>query len=252
VAIGDRDAEAVAATAAELPDTVRGFALDVTDTESFRAFLSATEALWGPLDVLVNNAGVMWVGGFDAEPEAMTARMLDVNLHGAIRGVRLAAPGMRARGRGHIVTMASAAARVSPPGEATYAATKHGILGYLAGVREELRGSGVQLSVLMPGVVETALSAGTGTGAAKILQASDVARAVVRVIERPRFEVTLPWYVGPLGRVVELLPQRARDALMRRLVPNQVTATRGSSARTGYESQILGETTEPEVSHDNN
>lgn len=251
VAIGDRDSAAATTTAGQLPGTAHGFALDVTDTESFRGFLAATESLWGPVDVLVNNAGVMWVGGFDVEPEEMTARMLDVNLHGAIRGVRLAAPGMRARGRGHIISMASAAAQVSPPGEATYAATKHGILGYLAGVREELHGTGVQLSVLMPGVVETALSAGTDTGAAKVLQPADVARAVVRVIEKPRFEVTLPWYVGPLRRVVDLFPQRIRDHLIRRLVPNQVNATHGSSARAGYESQILGKTTKPEVTDDN-
>lgn len=251
VAIGDRDGAAATATAEQLPGTAHGFTLDVTDTESFQKFLAATESLWGPVDVLVNNAGVMWVGGFDAEPEEMTARMLDVNLHGAIRGVRLAAPGMRARGRGHIITMASAAAQVSPPGEATYAATKHGILGYLAGVREELHGTGVQLSVLMPGVVETALSAGTDTGAAKVLQPADVARAVVRVIEKPRFEVTLPGYVGPLRRVVDLFPQRVRDLLIRRLVPNQVTATHGSSTRAGYESQILGKTTKPEVTDDN-
>lgn len=250
VAIGDLDGAAVTATAGQLSGTVRGFVLDVTDTDSFRGFLAATESLWGPLDVLVNNAGVMWVGAFDAEPEAMTARMLDVNLHGAIRGVRLAAPAMRARGRGHIITMASAAAQVSPPGEATYAATKHGIFGYLAGVREELHGSGVQLSVLMPGVVETALSAGTATGAAKILQPADVARAVVRVVEKPRFEVTMPWYVGPLRRVVDLLPQNRRDRLIRRLVPNQVTATHDSSARAGYESQIPTATTGPEVTDD--
>ncbi len=116
VAIGDRDLDAVTATAAGLPDTVHGFALDVTDSESFRGFLTAAEALLGPIDVLVNNAGVMWVGPFDEEPDAATQRMLEVNLGGVIRGVRLAAPAMRARRRGHIVTIASAAARLSVHG----------------------------------------------------------------------------------------------------------------------------------------
>lgn len=239
VAIGDRDADAAAATAAELGQAVQGFALDVTDTASFREFLAATESQLGPIDVLVNNAGVMWVGAFDTEPESATQRMLDINLHGVIRGVRLAAPAMAARGRGHIVTIASAAARLSPPGESTYAATKHGVLGYLTGVREELRGSGVQLSVIMPAVVDTELAVGTATGAAKLLQPADVAHAVLHVIARPRFEVTVPRYVGPLSRVVEVLPQRVRDLALRRLVPNQVAATQESSARTRYESQLL-------------
>lgn len=244
VAIGDRDEPAAVATAGELGGTVRGFALDVTDTDSFRGFLTAVESLWGPIDVLVNNAGVMWVGSFDEEPEVATARMLEVNLHGVIRGVRLAAPAMRARGRGHIVTIASAAARLSPPGESTYAATKHGVLGYLTGVREELRGTGVQLSVIMPSVVATELAAGTSTGAAKLLQPAEVARAVQHVIERPRFETTLPRYIGPLVRLAELLPQRLRDRTFRSMVPDQVDATRGASVRAGYE-RALTESTDP-------
>ncbi|MEU6564956.1 SDR family oxidoreductase [Nocardia nova] len=238
VAIGDLDRSVVEVTAAELPDAVHGFALDVTDTESFRRFLTSIESMWGPIDVLVNNAGVMWVGPFDEEPEAATARMLDINLHGVIRGVRLAAPAMRARGRGHIVTIASAAARLSPPGESTYAATKHGVLGYLTGVREELRGSGVRISVIMPGVVATELAAGTASGVASLLEPADVARTVLRTLERPRFEVTVPGYIGPLTRLAELLPQRLRDFTFRRMVPDQVTATRGSSVRADYERSL--------------
>ncbi len=244
VAIGDRDEAAAVATAGELDGTVRGFALDVTETDSFRGFLTAVESLWGPIDVLVNNAGVMWVGSFDEEPETATARMLEVNLHGVIRGVRLAAPAMRDRGRGHIVTIASAAARLSPPGESTYAATKHGVLGYLTGVREELRGTGVHLSVIMPSVVATELAAGTSTGAAKLLQPTEVAAAVLRVVERPRFETTLPRYIGPLVRLAELLPQRLRDRIFRRMVPDQVDATRDASVRAGYE-RTLTESTDP-------
>ncbi|AHH21698.1 putative oxidoreductase, SDR family [Nocardia nova SH22a] len=238
VAIGDLDRSVVEVTAAELPGAVHGFALDVTDTESFRRFLTSIESMWGPIDVLVNNAGVMWVGPFDEEPEAATARMLDINLHGVIRGVRLAAPAMRARGRGHIVTIASAAASLSPPGESTYAATKHGVLGYLTGVREELRGSGVRISVIMPGVVATELAAGTASGVASLLEPADVARTVLRTLERPRFEVTVPGYIGPLTRLAELLPQRLRDFTFRRMVPDQVTATRGSSVRADYERSL--------------
>lgn len=251
VAIGDCDSDAVAATATELGPAVYGLPLDVTDTASFRDFLAAIEAQCGPVDVLVNNAGVMWAGPFDTEPESATRRMLEVNLHGVIRGVQLAAPAMAARGHGHIVTIASAAARLSPPGESTYAATKYGVRGYLTGVREELRGSGVRLSMIMPAVVDTELAAGTATGAAKLLQPTDVARAALRVITRPRFEVTVPGYVGPLSRVVDVVPQRARDVVLRRLVPNQVAATQGSSARARYQSQLLTPTdTENTDDHD--
>ncbi|MEU4599752.1 SDR family oxidoreductase [Nocardia sp. NPDC023988] len=239
VCIGDLSGDAARAAAAELPGTVHGCELDVTSERSFHDFLAVTEALLGPVDVLVNNAGVMWVGAFDDEPDSATARMLAVNLHGVIRGVRLAAPAMRARGRGHIVTIASVASKVSPAGEATYAATKHGVLGYLTGVREELRGSGVRLSAIMPGVVDTELAKGTSSGAAPLLQPADVARAVVEVIQRPRFEVTVPGSLGPMLRWAGVLPQWARDLILRRTVPNQLAAVDGSSARATYEKRLL-------------
>ncbi len=239
VCLGDLSGNAAREAAAELPGTVHGCELDVTDERSFHDFLAVTEAILGPVDVLVNNAGVMWVGPFDTEPDSATARMLAVNLHGVIRGVRLAAPAMRTRGRGHIVTIASLASKVSPAGEATYAATKHGVLGYLTAVREELRGSGVHLTAIMPGVVDTELATGTATGAAQLLQPSDVAAAVLDAVERPRFEVTLPAHLGPVVGLVGVLPQWLRDIVLRRTVPNQVVAVAGSSNRSAYEKRLL-------------
>lgn len=224
VAIGDLDKAAADAAAAAIGG--RGYRLDVTDEDSFTKFLADVQSDLGRIDVLVNNAGIMWVGPFDEEPPKASEAMIAVNLLGVIRGVRLAAPGMRARGKGQIVTIASAASILSPPGESTYAATKHGVLGYLTGVREELRGSGVTLSVIMPVVVETKLAEGTTTGASKLLQPDDVALAVVDIIEQPRFTLTIPGYVGPLVALVGLAPQRVRDQILRRMVPDQVAATR--------------------------
>lgn len=239
VAIGDRDGQAARQTAMELAGDVLGLHLDVTDGASFEGFLEAVEQEWGPLDVLVSNAGVMWVGPFEQEPDATAEQQIAVNLLGLIRGVKLTAPAMAARGYGHIVSIASAASVLAPPGEATYAATKHGVLGYLTAVREELRGRGVELSVIMPTVVDTDLAAGTASGAARPLHPSDVARAVVAVIRRPRFEVTVPGYVGPLQRALNVLPRHIRDAAYRRLVPDQVKQA-DPAARAGYEAQFLG------------
>jgi NADP-dependent 3-hydroxy acid dehydrogenase YdfG len=245
VAIGDIDESAARATATELGTKVRGFGLDVADRNSFAAFLAAVELEWGPLDVLVNNAGVMWVGPFDREPETARRRQFDVNVHGVINGVTLAAPAMRARGAGHIVTVASAASKLAPPGESSYAATKHAVLGYLSGVRAELRGSGVELSVIMPTVVDTELATGTDTGAVALLQPADVARAVVRTLERPRFEVTVPRYLGPLLRAVNVVPAALRDRVLHAMVPDQVAAVHDSSRRADYEHQVCSPTEPP-------
>ncbi len=237
VAIGDYDGEAASRAAQDLGGGTTGHQLDVSDRDSFAAFLTAVESELGPIDVLVNSAGVMWAGAFDEESETVARRQLDVNLLGVIYSVQLMAPKMRARGQGHIVTIASAASLLPTPGEATYAASKHGVFGYLKAVRFELRGSGVHLSAIMPTVVDTAMAAGTSTGAAAILQPVDVARAVVRTIERPRFEVTVPAYVGVVNRVVNVLPSRVRDGILRRLVPDQVVAV-DRQARAGYESRF--------------
>lgn len=244
VSIGDVDGRAARAAAEGLGTGAIGLDLDVTDAVSFAAFLDATEATLGPLDVLVNNAGVMWVGPYDAETEQVQARQVAVNLLGAMRGVRLAAPRMVARGSGHVVTIASAASRVSPPGESTYAATKHGIHGYLKGVRAELRGTGVEVSAILPAVVDTALAAGTKPGGAPLLGVGDVADAVLRTIERPRFEVFVPRRLRALDAVLGLLPGRARDLFVRLLVPDQLAAldadVTARSARRRYESAHFG------------
>ena len=240
VAIGDLDGGAARGSAHNIEGILLGVELDVTGTESFTNFLTTVEAAWGPIDVLVNNAGVMWVGPFDAEPDAATERQIAVNLLGVIRGVKLAAPAMVARASGHIITIASAASLLTTPGEASYSASKHGVLGYLKAVREELHGSPVKLSVIMPAVVDTKLAAGTGTGAAGMLQPGDIAAAVLQTIARPRFEVVIPGYIGLLTRVVNLLPGRLREMVFRRVVPNQVRQV-NRGARANYESQFDGQ-----------
>lgn len=247
IAIGDRDLDAALAAADELDgqghSEVAAFELDVTDTASFSAFRTAVEDRWGPIDVLVNNAGVMWVGPFETESDTATARQVDVNLHGVIRGVKLMAPAMRERGHGQIITIASGASKLAPAGEATYAATKHAVYGYLNAVRAELYGTGVDLSVIMPGVVETELAVGTATGPVRRLSPADVASAVLDVVRRPRFEVALPRRLGIAARFAAVLPDPMRFRFLRAIVPDQVTGVTDSAARAGYENRSFTETT---------
>ena len=240
LAIGDYDGDTARHAAAEIGRGAVGYDLDVTDAGSFTAFTAAVRTELGPIDVLVNSAGVMWVGSFDEEPEAAAVRQVAVNLHGVIHAVKAVLPEMRRRGSGHLITIASAASILPTPGEATYAASKHGALGYLKAVRAELHGSGVRLSVIMPTVVDTALAAGTSTGAAAMLQPVDIARAVLRTIARPRFEVSVPGYVGVANRLIGVLPRGPRDAIMRRLVPDQVASV-DRGARSAYERRFAAD-----------
>jgi short-subunit dehydrogenase len=213
------------------------FTVDVRMLDSVRQLVQQVEAELGPIDLFVNNAGLMWVGAFDEEPEITTHRMLDVNLIGVINGFRVMAPLMRQRGRGHILTVASAASRLAPPGEATYAASKHGVLGYATAVRRELKGSGVDVSLICPVVVRTELAAGTASGAAPALRPEQVAKAVMDVVRRPRFITYVPRHVTLLTTALALLPQRARDWLSERTVPDQVRHT-DRSQRAHYERRL--------------
>ncbi|MEU6231281.1 SDR family oxidoreductase [Streptomyces sp. NPDC047042] len=239
VAIGDLDAELAVETAGSIGahpgGRLLGLSLDVTDTPSFEDFLRTVETRLGPIDVLINNAGIMWVGPFEEEPEAAALRQFDVNVHGVQRGMKLVIPGMRKRGRGHVVNIASAASKVAPAGEATYAATKHAVHGYSTAVRTELRGTGVHVSLVMPGVVETELAVGTASGRTPRLTTDQVADAVLDVVLRPRFEVFVPRQIAALTRLAALLPGRARDALHHLLVPNQLAALSDRSVRAAYE-----------------
>ncbi|GAA3188443.1 hypothetical protein GCM10020255_086190 [Rhodococcus baikonurensis] len=114
VAIGDIDETTVKQSGADL-DVYAG-KVDVTDLASFTAFLDDVERELGPLDVLVNNAGIMPVGLLVDEPDVVTRRMLDINIYGVINGTKLAAQRMIPRGAGHVINIASLAGETCTPG----------------------------------------------------------------------------------------------------------------------------------------
>lgn len=244
VALGDIDAEAARTVAAQITAAgggrATGLPLDVTDTSSFEAFYDAAEAELGTIDVLVNNAGIMWVGPFVEEPEHVAQRQFEVNVHGVLRGMKIAASRMRTAGGGHIVNIASAASKLAPKGEATYAATKHAVYGYSTAARAELRGSGVEVSLVMPGVVDTDLAVGTSQGPTRRLLPEDVADGVLRVVRRPRPELYLPRHLQIVPTVAALLPARVRALWLRALVPDQVSALTDPTVRVAYERRTSG------------
>jgi NAD(P)-dependent dehydrogenase (short-subunit alcohol dehydrogenase family) len=238
VAVGDLDAASAEATAAALPGEAAGLPLDVTDHAGFTAFLDEVERRLGPVDVLVNNAGIMPVGPLDEEDDATAIRLLEINLHAVIHGTKQAIRRMKPRGTGHIVNVASSAGKTGFPNLATYCATKHGVVGLSEAVRAELRGTGVEISVLMPGIVKTELSTGlVDTPAFKSSTVEDVAAAVVDALKFPRFDVFVPKSIGPTWAVFNLVPRRSREALSRALKIDRATRDADSRARAAYEAR---------------
>jgi len=235
VAIGDLDLDVAERTAGEIGPRAAAFALDVTDRASFERFLEDVEARFGAVDVLVNNAGIMPLGPFVDEDDATARRMIDINVHGVMLGMKLALPRFVARGEGHLINIASAAGKAPYPGGATYCGTKHFVVGVSETVRGELRGTGVDLSVVMPVVVDTELAAGLRTphGIPRV-QPEDVAAAIVDTLRQPRFDVYVPRAIGPLTALSAIAPRRLRELMMRAIGAHRVLWV-DPAERAGYE-----------------
>jgi len=242
VVVGDLDLAAAETTARDIGEAATALPVDVADPGGFTAFLDQAESRLGPLDVLVNNAGIMPLSRIEDEPDATTARILAVNLHAVIHGSREAVVRMRPLGRGHIVNMASVAAKAPGPGAATYAASKSGVVAFSGALRAELRGSGVQVSCVLPGLVATELSAGVAVPGYRPVTPATVADAVVRVVRRPRFEVYVPGSVGVTLRLGSLAGRRFGDWLQRVSGADAaVLGAIGSADRLAYERRAAGE-----------
>ncbi|CPZ56309.1 Putative short chain dehydrogenase/reductase [Mycobacteroides abscessus] len=179
VVIGDRDVEALGSAVEGLKEegNVDAHPLDVTDPASFKRFLEAASA-GGPIDVLVNNAGVMPIGPFLSTSDRAIRSMVEVNLYGVINGCQLALPEMVARRRGQVVNIASVAGLMAVPGMAVYNASKFGVVGLSRALSDEFAPQGVQVSAVLPTFTNTELIAGTdSTGAQKPVEPEDIAAA---------------------------------------------------------------------------
>ncbi len=239
VAIGDIDGEMAGVAAQELGHGTVGVYLDVTDSESFAAFLDTTERDLGPLDILINNAGIMPLGEFTAESDSTAMRMIEINLNGVIIGSKLALRRFKARGEGHLVNVASTAGKYGAPGGATYSATKHAVVGLSEAIRQEVIDTNIDVSIVMPLVVNTDLGSGLSDhGALKVLQPEDVARTIIRGIEHRQVDIYAPEWVGLLLRLQYLLPRFVTDRVIKLVGADKVLSAADATARSIYESHI--------------
>jgi short-subunit dehydrogenase len=242
VAVGDRDAELASTAAGEVADrtgaVVLAAPLDVTDPASWDAFLAAIAPL-GPVEALVNNAGIMPLGSILKEPAEVARSIVDVNLHGVINGTKAVAPGMAERGHGHIVNVASAVGRVAVPYGATYSASKFAVVGFTEATRAELAPAGIEVSMVLPTVVRTELAAGVPAArGVNPVSAEDVAEVIVETLQRPRPESWVPRWSKGVSRAADLMPLRAKDALAHLMKADSVLAEADQTARAAYEERV--------------
>jgi NAD(P)-dependent dehydrogenase (short-subunit alcohol dehydrogenase family) len=245
VVIGDIDGDMVAAVAAELGPRAVGLPLDVRDRDSFEAFLDEAERRIGPLDALVNNAGIGPIGVFADEDPHDTQRTVDINLGGVLTGTRLALRRFLARGHGHIVNLASSAGQIAPASGATYAATKHAVVGFTRAIRAETRGTGVRTTIMMPGLIRTDMISGfKKPWTTRVVAPEKVADAIVGAMRSGREEVFVPRELGPIARIIAGTPPVISDRVKRMLKADTVMAQADSLANAAYRNRMDAEVKE--------
>ena len=178
VVVADIEQDAAEATAAELVDAGHravGVRTDVSRLDDIRGLAEATLDSFGLVHVLCNNAGVVIGGRVEELTDDEWRWVLDVDLWGAINGVRVFLPLIESRGPGHLVSTASTSGLVAPPHIAPYSVAKAGVIALMEAVRRELdaRQSPVGASVLVPGPVNTPLLSTSGRGPRAVAERSD-------------------------------------------------------------------------------
>jgi NADP-dependent 3-hydroxy acid dehydrogenase YdfG len=188
------------------------FAVDVRDESAARGFVQGAAERMGGVDILVNNAGVMLLGPVEGTDPEEWRRMVEVNLLGLLYCTQAAMPLMREGGGGHIVNLSSVAGRQASMGSAVYNLTKWGVNGFSEALRQEGLHSGIRVTVVEPGFVETELQ-GQNTNPAvveaiermreqigELLEAEDIAAAIVYAVSQPQRVNVNEILVRPLGQ----------------------------------------------------
>ncbi len=226
--------------------------LDVTDEESMRGAVEEVERAEGAVGVLINNAGYSQSGAIEAVPMEKVRRQFETNVFGLARMCQLVLPGMRRQGFGRIVNLSSMGGRLTFPGAGYYHATKHAVEAISDALRFEVRGFGVEVVVIEPGLIRTGFAdvavgsmgreaavngpyAGFDAGVAKVTRdnyekgpfarlggdpavvAETIERAISAARPRARYTVTPSAKLLILTR--RLLPDRAWDGLLRGWYP---------------------------------
>jgi all-trans-retinol dehydrogenase (NAD+) len=221
VTVWDLDACGADTAALELAEAgasgAHAFCCDVSDREQVYARAAETRAAAGDVDVLVNNAGIVSGRPLLDLPDDRIERTFAVNTLALFWMTKAFLPAMKARGSGHVVTVASAAGLIGTARETDYAASKFAAVGFNEALRQELRRSapGVKTTVVCPFYIDTGMFAGVKTRfplLLPVLKEQQVADRVLKAIRRGTPQVQMPWMVQTLP-MMRLLPVWAFDEL---------------------------------------
>lgn len=234
IVVTDRDASRVEAVVGEVHKSGRlavGYELDVTKADQIRSVGQRA----GPIDVLVNNVGVVFGGEFTSVPIEHHLKTLEINLASLIAVTHIFLPDLLKRPEARIVNIASAAAVLALPLAASYAASKWGVLGFSDSLREELQRAGhchVGVTAICPSYISTGLFDGARPARLTSLLTPDgVARAVRRAVDRGTDFVMLPRSAHIMYALTRFLPRSMQQQICRWLgVSNSMADWRGHAS----------------------
>jgi short-subunit dehydrogenase len=186
--------------------------------------------------VLINNAGVMPVGPFLDQSAQAIRSSIEVNFYGVLTGCQLVLPEMVKRRSGHIINIASLAGMVAVPGQIIYAGTKFAVVGLSTAMADEFAPQGVKVTAVLPTFTNTELISGTSPSAAqKPVEPSEIAAAIVKVLDKPKSRVSVPSWGKSFAAMTALLPDRGRRWLNKKMGNDAVFLNFDTTARRNYE-----------------
>ncbi|WP_028611913.1 SDR family NAD(P)-dependent oxidoreductase [Paenibacillus harenae] len=204
----------------EIANAMKGscsvYQMDVTDNGQVQQTVQAVIAKYGKIDILLNNAGYGKFEYFMEMSVESFEQMMDTNYMGVVRCAKAVVPHMLKQGNGHIVNIASMAGKIGSSKSTAYTATKHAVLGFTNSLRMELRGSGIRVSAVNPGPIDTpffSLADPSGTYVKNVswfmMKPEYVVKSIIRVMEKGKDELDLPKSASIGIKLYHLLPRTA-------------------------------------------
>ena len=208
------------ALARELGDHAIFSRLDVTSDADWAATVAAAEDAFGPISVLVNNAGIVRFGSITETEPAAWRQLIDINLTGTYLGIRAVVPSMRAAGGGAIVNISSAGGMMAYPNTAAYAASKWGVRGLTKTAALELGRDNIRVNSVHPGPIRTPMTAGPEAAAAvaaarvlaipRVAEPEEIARLVLFVASDEASFSTGSEFIVDGGELLGPVPRHER------------------------------------------
>ena len=185
--------------------------VDVNDAALLKSAVERLKTELGPIDILIANAGMGGAAHATQLQSENVARVINVNVLGAVNSVTAVLPDMVKRGSGQLVAISSLSAYRGLPKSAAYCASKAALSSFFESLRIDLRGSGVKVSIIHPGFIKTPLTAGRQAKMPYLMELDDAVNKIVSAIEKEKQSYAFPWQLASIVRFSMLMPNFMYD-----------------------------------------